>query len=64
MTRLLTTDFVVGTFLRVALVACVCFNQTELAGQIAAGLTGFLGRVTLERHYSDEKLSRIEKARE
>ena len=50
MVKLLTTDFVVGVFLGIALVTCVCLNQTELAGQIAAGLTGFLGRVTLERH--------------
>ncbi|MBR1696328.1 MAG: hypothetical protein IJ709_13235 [Selenomonas sp.] len=54
MARLLTTDFVVGVFLGLALVTCVCFNQTELAGQIAAGLTGFLGRVSFERYHGDD----------
>ena len=54
MARLLTTDFVVGVFLGLALVTCVCFNHTELAGQIAAGLTVFLGRVSFERYHGDD----------
>ncbi len=52
MSKLLTTDFVVGVFLGVSLVTCVVLGQSDLAGQIASGLTGFLGRAALEQKHN------------
>lgn len=47
MGKILTTDLVVGTLVSVALLAAIFIGQTELAGNIASGLIGYLGRTAI-----------------
>ena len=57
MGKILTTDLVVGTLVSVALLAAIFIGQTELAGNIASGLIGYLGRTALaEAERSNGKL--------
>ena len=44
MTKYLATDLVVGTLVGISLRMCICFGETSLAGNIASGLIGYLGR--------------------
>ena len=44
MTKYLATDLVVGTLVGISLLMCSCFGETSLAGNIASGLIGYLGR--------------------
>lgn len=44
MTKYLATDLVVGTLVGISLLMCICFGETSLAGNIASGLIGYLGR--------------------
>lgn len=44
MTKYLATDLVVGTLVGISLLMCICFWENSLAGNIASGLIGYLGR--------------------
>lgn len=44
MTKYLATDLVVGTLVGISLLMCIFFGETNLAGNIASGLIGYLGR--------------------
>ena len=45
----ITTDMIVGTGLIAALLAAIFFGSQELQTSIASGLTGYLGRSTVEQ---------------
>lgn len=49
MGKYLTTDLVVGTLVSISLLAAILLGQTELAGNIASGLIGYLGRTISDR---------------
>ena len=56
----LTTDFVVGTGLVIALlVSIVCGASSELQTTLGSGLIGYLGRTAMEHTDSQEKAREI-----
>lgn len=59
MGKILTTDLVVGTLVSVALLAAIFLGQTELAGNIASGLIGYLGRTITERRTEGSTAARL-----
>ena len=48
MGKYLTTDLIVGTLVSISLLAAILLGQTELAGNIASGLIGYLGRTAID----------------